>query len=239
MCESREALPTQPNYRQIFFERLNALPTLSPRLSRLYQHDLEPFGIKTVQRSIPSLLIRSELNSTAFDLWVPDKEYIRTNLRHQVIVEDFEDFHQDKGYQVPAATMSVELFEDVERDIHLIIGEESVSTFLGSEESFQSFAFFIDHYNVKTVIGEFPSQNVPEDQLDFGTQRVVLINSQKMGEWRTDRYLHEKALQFGMTNTQYNRFRIEVLSMQADRQQTFVDDIAQKMIDDTRGYQDS
>jgi hypothetical protein len=196
----QKEIQRKPDFRQLFFQRLNAYPATSEKVSKIQKRYLPAvvFGI-------------SEEENTQYDVWIiTDPKLIEKFYLHKVITQELEENLQARnrnlGHRIPSVVEQNhkgQLFISLDKNVIL---EDETAGDMGK------FVDVANRYN-------FSGIRTANYYLAKEPNGIEIIKQPKdasvgdiVGERRENAYLFQYAQKYGMTINQFMRFRIRAIS---------------------------
>ena len=221
-AERKETKPVI-DFQQIFESKLASIEPLTPQEAEWESRGLEDIGVNSVIRQAPCVILYPDpMKNDAeknYDIWVEDAKNCSFDYPHEDVQETFKKFQKQQGGGIAKPGRSAYVIEDNQKRLYLLFGTkaaEFTKQDLDYADERKLWEGLMLRYHFSKLIGQFPYQKRwVEDGVDhgeFGSNFVNIFDKDIVGRIRENSYLMHFADKYGMTNTQFMRFRLRAIS---------------------------
>ncbi len=231
----KEKMP-KVDYRQIFWDKLNSMPALSDDEIMDESRGFSEFGIQQVRKKAPAIIFEGKKirNDRNYDLWIEDPNDVSRRFPHDELEDSLKYFQEERGIKVERhGSFHGYVIQDEKNNVHLFFEGIAGQNMFKNVNQFAFIGYkkwmlnLMRKYGVEKMIcnlSEFHRDGlkVLEEALEVDTDVV--------GKTREENYFRDFAEKYGMTYSQYIKFRAYVRSNWEAGKPTDCEKIAQEII---------
>jgi len=214
--EQKEKRP-KLDFKQIFQEKLESITPLSDEDSEWEAVDFRNLGIKIIKRKAPAIIFSFPKNKE--QLWATDPKNIKSNYPHDKVRAELENFLKTNHYKpgIISYATSAYIMQDDKNKLYLFFDgptaeRKKEEADRGYYDGVKKYDDLIQRYGIEKMIGQFPEITTEGDTTTYGYKMVPILDRDIIGKIRENDYLRSFAKKYGMSISQFMRFRIRAIS---------------------------
>lgn len=215
---NNESMAGSLDFKKMFFDKLATIEPYDERTGKLTAKHflLNDIGIAQVKRLVPSLVfsIQSDL-PTSLDMYLEDPGNIAgEDYPHWAMENKLTDMLRKNGYALKHDRLLLKtscfIVQDVGDRLFLLldpIPTGEIKNRIESNLTKQVWFMLVEKYNLDKIVG-----STGPAWMGIDGDKEIILEKDIIGKIREDDYMQSFADKYGMTNFQFTRFRIRILS---------------------------